>query len=83
MSNTLKNQLYKKYEQEIEGVCRYVAQHFYVPGLDKDDIKQEIRIICYENVARYDPAKHDCPYFFFHLIGKRKGINLRLRAIME
>lgn len=76
MDSELNNKLYLKYEYEINSVANFLSLNYRVPGLDRDDIKQEIKLHCWEFVHRYDPSKNDYPLGYFKKVGVYHAINL-------
>ena len=53
----------------IEGVVRILAQQFAFGPYDKDDIGQEIRLMCLDALSRYRPEVGPLQNFLFHIAG--------------
>ena len=83
MGKELNNELYKKYEREIEAVAKYLSINYFVPGLDQDDVKQEIRLHCWEAAHKFDPETGNHPLAFFRKVGIYHALNLRTLAMAK
>ena len=73
--------LYKEYSEVVESLVRTEAKTFLFPGLDYDDIAQEIRVECIRVMSKFDSARiGPSPYKYLKqciknfLYNKRRGI---------
>jgi len=56
---------YESLEVTIEKIVAMKASTWSFPGMDPDDIAQEVRLLCFQALQKYDPAKEGKGAFYF------------------
>ena len=56
---------YEDVSDDIERLVSMKVGIYQIPGFDRDDIAQEIRMVCVKAISKYDAAKnHSTPFHF-------------------
>lgn len=76
-------ELYQKYEKAIESAVNHISFHYHVPGLDRDDIKQEIRMHCFKCAHIFNPEEQPYPISFFQKCAVYHCMTLRKTAMAK
>lgn len=70
--------MYEKLTDDIERLVSMKAPKYKIPGYEHEDIAQEIRMVAYKALQRYDAAKnHSTPFHFIARCVDNYLINLR------
>lgn len=56
---------YDDVQDIIEKIVAIKCARWSFPGCDSDDIAQEVRILCFKALQKYDPAKENKGIFYF------------------
>lgn len=56
---------YGDVEETIEKIVAIKCARWSFPGCDSDDIAQEVRLICFKALQKYDPSKENKGIFYF------------------
>lgn len=57
--------LYEDVSEDIERLVSMKASLYKVPGFDREDIAQEIRLVCIKALGRYDASKNNSTPFHY------------------
>ena len=68
---------YKVLEQDIERLVSMKAGMYTIPGFDREDIGQEIRMTCVKALAKYDASKSSSHGSPFHYLARCADNRLR------
>lgn len=63
--NSISGIPYEEHTQLVETIVSIKKAKYRFPGVDPEDTAQEIRIICWEALSRFDPAKMGKSVFHF------------------
>jgi len=57
--------LYEDVAEDIERLVSMKVNLYMIPGFDREDVAQEIRMVCVKAIAKYDASKnHSTPFHF-------------------
>ncbi len=70
---------YDVLKDDIERIVNMKASLYSIPGYDREDVSQEIRIFCIHALSKYDPSKnHSTPFNYL-----ARCVDNRLRNLLR
>lgn len=84
-SKSMDETIFEELEALLHNMYYSFANKFPVPGMEPDDIVQELRIKVWETLQRnkFDPNRDVRPSTFFHLVLTRHAMNLQRAALAK
>lgn len=70
--------MYIDLNDSVERLVSMKASKYKIPGYEREDVAQEIRMVAFKALQRYDPSKnHSTPFYFIARCVDNHLINLR------